>query len=247
MSVMQIIQQLDHEQLLARETTNDAGGSIGSVTGTNGHSSGFCGGITPSTVTPATTAGSLPTGNSTGTGSSSLNGGAAGSDGNFMAAATVENAVEFGSTVGTHASWTGSVGGCSTGGSFSGGPGLGRSFTTKQMASSTNAVATGITEKLNQKRIDASMHEPEDENLAALQLVEQIGEGGFAKVFQGLYRGLVVAVKIVAVGDPSSERAVMKNAHEIAILRSSSHPNIIQAYSCITDVYIRDVVALCTR
>jgi serine/threonine protein kinase len=57
----------------------------------------------------------------------------------------------------------------------------------------------------------------------------------------------VVAVKVVSVGDPSNERAVMKNAHEIAILRSSSHPNIIQAYSCLTDVRIRDVIALCTR
>jgi serine/threonine protein kinase len=60
-------------------------------------------------------------------------------------------------------------------------------------------------------------------------------------------RGLVVAVKVVSVGDPSNERAVMKNAHEIAILRSSSHPNIIQAYSCLTDVRVRDVIALCTR
>lgn len=60
-------------------------------------------------------------------------------------------------------------------------------------------------------------------------------------------RGLVVAVKVVSVGDPSNERAVMKNAHEIAILRSSSHPNIIQAYFCLTDVQIWDVIALCTR
>lgn len=51
-----------------------------------------------------------------------------------------------------------------------------------QMASSTNAVATGITEKLNQKRIDAAMTDSEEETLAALQLVAQVGEGGFAKV-----------------------------------------------------------------
>jgi hypothetical protein len=57
-----------------------------------------------------------------------------------------------------------------------------------QVASSTNAVATGITEKLNQKRINAAMSEPEEEQLGALQLVAQIGEGGFAKVFRGLYR-----------------------------------------------------------
>lgn len=59
------------------------------------------------------------------------------------------------------------------------------------MASSTNAVATGITEKLNQKRINAAMSEPEEEQLGALQLVAQIGEGGFAKVFRGLYRCVV--------------------------------------------------------
>lgn len=57
-----------------------------------------------------------------------------------------------------------------------------------QVASSTNAVATGITEKLNQKRINAAMSEPEEDQLDALQLVAQIGEGGFAKVFRGLYR-----------------------------------------------------------
>lgn len=49
-------------------------------------------------------------------------------------------------------------------------------------------MATGITEKLNQKRINAAMSEPEEEQLGALQLVAQIGEGGFAKVFRGLYR-----------------------------------------------------------
>lgn len=247
--LLQGIQQLNHEQLLARDNTNESGNSLGGLTCATSHGSGvFPGAITPSTVTPATTAGSLPTGGySTTTVSSSLTGGMAGgarSEGSFMAAAAAGGALEFGSTIGT-----GSIHGsyCSTGGSFTGVSGLGRSFTTRQVASSTNAVATGITEKLNQKRIDAAMSEAEEEALGALQLVAQIGEGGFAKVFRGLYRGLVVAVKVVAVGDPSNERAVMKNAHEIAILRSSSHPNIIQAYSCMTDVHIRDVVALCTR
>jgi hypothetical protein len=39
----------------------------------------------------------------------------------------------------------------------------------------------------------------------------------------------VVAVKIVASGEPGNERSVMKNAHEIAILSALSHPNILQA------------------
>lgn len=36
------------------------------------------------------------------------------------------------------------------------------------------------------------MSEPEEEQLGALQLVAQIGEGGFAKVFRGLYRWVEV-------------------------------------------------------
>jgi hypothetical protein len=65
-------------------------------------------------------------------------------------------------------------------------------------------------------------------NLRDLQLTAQIGEGGFARVFRGLWRGQVVAVKVVASGGPGNERSVMKNAHEIAILSALSHPNILQ-------------------
>lgn len=83
--------------------------------------------------------------------------------------------------------------------------------------------------------------------LRDLQLTAQIGEGGFAKVYRGLWRGLVVAVKVVAVGEPSNERAVMKNAHEIAILSALSHPNILQAYTCLTDVRVAQVMSMCLR
>ena len=38
---------------------------------------------------------------------------------------------------------------------------MGRSFTTQQVASSTGALVTGLTEKLNQKRIDVSMLDAE--------------------------------------------------------------------------------------
>jgi serine/threonine protein kinase len=61
----------------------------------------------------------------------------------------------------------------------------------------------------------------------ACQVVSLLGEGGFAKVFRGEWRGLVVAVKVVA-DDATNDKLVMKNAHEIAILAALSHPNIIQ-------------------
>lgn len=47
------------------------------------------------------------------------------------------------------------------------------------------------------------------------------------QVFRGLWRGLVVGVKVVC-DDGKNEKMVMKNAHEIAILSALSHPNIMQ-------------------
>lgn len=148
---LQGIQQLNHEQLLSRDNIDASGNSLGGLTGGTGHSSGIHGGaITPSTVTPATTAGSLPTGPysySTTTCSSSLTGGPPGrSEGSFMAAATAGGALEFGSTVGTHASWTGSMHGsmASAGGSFNGLQGLGRSYTTKQVCDAVLLLSVGM-------------------------------------------------------------------------------------------------------
>ncbi len=60
-----------------------------------------------------------------------------------------------------------------------------------------------------------------------LQITALLGEGGFAKVFRGLWRGLVVGVKVVC-DDGKNDKMVMKNAHEIAILSALSHPNIMQ-------------------
>lgn len=143
--VLQSIQQMNHEQLLQRDGGDGSHGSFSiggpgglSSVGVSHHSSG---GISPSTVTPATTAGSLPGAHQSysTTGSSSLAGGgmAARSEGSFMAAATAGGALELGSTIGTHASWAGSVGGSmggSMGGSFSAGGGImGRSFVARQV------------------------------------------------------------------------------------------------------------------
>ncbi|KIZ00957.1 Serine/threonine-protein kinase ppk16 [Monoraphidium neglectum] len=154
------------------------------------------------------------------------------------------DAYELGSTVSTTGGSVVSAG-C---GSFSAPANTaGRSFVARQGASSTGALVTGITEKLNQRRLEAAMQDTEGGDLRDLQLTAQIGEGGFARVFRGLWRGQVVAVKVVASGGPGNERSVMKNAHEIAILSALSHPNILQAYTCLTDMRVRDVIASCVR
>jgi len=117
----------------------------------------------------------------------------------------------------------------------------GDSFIFTQSRSSTGALVTGLTEKLNQKRIKSSMDFAGNNSLGDLQVTNLLGEGGFAKVFRGLWRGLVVGIKVVC-DDGKNEKMVMKNAHEIAILGSLSHPNIVQAYTCLTDVLVRELL-----
>ncbi|KAG1661596.1 hypothetical protein FOA52_000771 [Chlamydomonas sp. UWO 241] len=132
------------------------------------------------------------------------------------------------------------VGG-SVGGSVSG-----DQFAFNQSRSSTGALVTGLTEKLNQKRIKSAMDFSASNQLADLQIQHLLGEGGFAKVFRGLWQGLVVGIKIV-VDDGKNEKMVMKNAHEIAILSTLSHPHVTQAYLCLTDVMVRDLISTCIR
>jgi len=118
------------------------------------------------------------------------------------------------------------------------------SYALTQSLPSTGALVTGITEKLNQKRTKSSMDFVENHGLEALQITHVLGEGGFAKVFCGLWRGLIVGVKVVC-DDGQNEKNVIKNAHEIAILRAISHPNIVQAFTCMTDVPVADLLRVC--
>lgn len=53
--------------------------------------------------------------------------------------------------------------------------------------------------------------------------------------------------KQVVCDDGKNEKMVMKNAHEIAILGALSHPNIVQAYTCLTDVCVRDLLQQCMK
>lgn len=68
--------------------------------------------------------------------------------------------------------------------------------------------------------------------------------GGCIACFETL--GLLHGTQVVC-DDGKNEKMVMKNAHEIAILSSLSHPNIVQAYNCLTDVLVRDVLAHSTK
>lgn len=59
-----------------------------------------------------------------------------------------------------------------------------------------------------------------------LHLTETIGKGGFGMVYKGTYKGAAAAVKVMYARQ--HERQAMKDALEMAVLSTISHPNIIQ-------------------
>lgn len=70
---------------------------------------------------------------------------------------------------------------------------------------------------------------------------EMIGRGGYGMVHKGTWKGGVAAIKMMYIRQ--HDRQAMKDAMEMAILMSVRHPNIIQVYTCLTDM-VEDVVLL---
>jgi len=67
-----------------------------------------------------------------------------------------------------------------------------------------------------------------------LCLIEIVGKGGFGVVYKGTWKGSVAAVKVMYARQ--HERQAMKDALEMAVLTTVSHPNIVQVYNCFTDM-----------
>ncbi|KAI8466889.1 MAG: hypothetical protein J3K34DRAFT_460676 [Monoraphidium minutum] len=67
-----------------------------------------------------------------------------------------------------------------------------------------------------------------------LVLERPIGSGGFGAVYRGTWKKTTAAIKVFYARQ--SEREALKDAVEMAVLSTVNHPNIVQVYSCLTDM-----------
>ncbi|GIL76866.1 hypothetical protein Vretifemale_6399 [Volvox reticuliferus] len=78
------------------------------------------------------------------------------------------------------------------------------------------------------------------DELSGLTILEPLGSGGFGTVFRGIFNGIEVAVKVLCERGAGgrSEAATMREAFELAVMTTISHPHIVQVLSAWTDVIL---------
>ncbi|KAG2427307.1 hypothetical protein HXX76_012502 [Chlamydomonas incerta] len=114
---------------------------------------------------------------------------------------------------------------------------MSRSFTGKRMS----ALISGVQDRVQQaQRMSVSYNSmfsrPDD--LRSIAMMEKIGSGGFGTVYLGMYQGTEVAVKVILERELEGTE-VLRNAVELAVLSTVSHPNIVQVLTFFTDVTVQ--------
>ncbi|GLI64469.1 hypothetical protein VaNZ11_007742 [Volvox africanus] len=114
---------------------------------------------------------------------------------------------------------------------------MSRSFTGKRIS----ALISGVQDRVQQaQRMSVSYNtlasRPDD--LRAITILEKIGSGGFGTVYLGVYQSTEVAVKVIFERDCEGTE-VLRNAVELAVLSTLSHPNIVQVLTFFTDVTVQ--------
>ncbi|GAX74261.1 hypothetical protein CEUSTIGMA_g1710.t1 [Chlamydomonas eustigma] len=96
------------------------------------------------------------------------------------------------------------------------------------------AAARHSTRAQMMQNVRLHVSEGEEESSGGnIQLLELLGQGTFGKVFQGIWRGTIVAVKSMVMSSQmnGAEKRERMAIMEAAISSSLSHPNIVQTYT----------------
>ncbi|KAG2484691.1 hypothetical protein HYH03_016520 [Edaphochlamys debaryana] len=114
---------------------------------------------------------------------------------------------------------------------------MSKSFTGKRMS----ALISGVQDRVQQaQRMSVSYNtlfsRPDD--LRSVTMLEKLGSGGFGTVYLGMYQSTEVAVKVILERDCEGSE-VFRNAVELAVLSTLSHPNIVQVLTFFTDVTVQ--------
>jgi len=69
-----------------------------------------------------------------------------------------------------------------------------------------------------------------------IEVIAKAGQGAFGSVYVAMWKGLVVAVKVMR--QQTEGRRAMRIAWELAVTKSLSHPNVVMVYAVLTDVVV---------
>ncbi|GLI69692.1 hypothetical protein VaNZ11_014381 [Volvox africanus] len=124
--------------------------------------------------------------------------------------------------------------------------------------SNLGMMVSSIRSSLNQVLSQRAALEAEglQDDVNGVELLKQIGQGGQGVVFCGTLHGLEVAIKVVGTEEGADEvydiddegqmiklkRVLKRDATELAVTTSISHPNIVQVFSYFVDVMVVEYV-----
>ncbi|GLC37086.1 hypothetical protein PLESTB_001393200 [Pleodorina starrii] len=124
--------------------------------------------------------------------------------------------------------------------------------------SNLGMMVSSIRSSLNQVLSQRAALEAEglQDDVNGVELLKQIGQGGQGVVFCGTLHGLEVAIKVVGTEEGADEvydiddegqmiklkRVLKRDATELAVTTSISHPNIVQVFSYFMDVMVVEYV-----
>lgn len=101
-----------------------------------------------------------------------------------------------------------------------------------------SALITGLQDRVQEAQrlqLNQLALAPRSQDLQGIHVISKIGSGGFASCYLAWYQGAQVALKVIHE-KKGTQAEVFRNAVELAVMCTLSHPNIVQVLTFFTDV-----------